>query len=406
MRFLLSVAWRNLWRQSRRSLLTASAMGLAVALCLASVALTDGMYAVIGDALVTQSLGHVQLHHPDYPSARQPWLTIDREELLEGIEGLPSSEAVTGRLYGQALLGDEADSTGAMLVGIEPARELGVAPLDEKLVEGRFLGGEAAGEIVVGVGLAEDLDLEVGDVVVIITQATDGSLGNEALEVVGVAKSGRTVMDRAGAWMHLGDLQAVLALEGQVHEILVTTTDPELSGALKAEVEGLGTEELLVRTWQEASPQTAQMMGMQTVSMGIFVGIIFGVASLGVLNTMLMAVFERTRELGLMKALGLTPLRIVALVLTEAAMLAGVSLALGGALGGVLDWLLVTKGIDFGTEGFDTMGMSFDPVIKGQVTLEGVATVLISLFGICMLAAVWPAIRAARLRPVESMRSL
>lgn len=405
MKFLVAVAWRNLWRQSRRTFLTASAMGIAVAMCLSSVALVDGMYATFADALVTQSLGHVQLHDPEYPTTKQPWHTIEDERLIERIEALPSVTGATARLYGQALLGDENDSTGAILVGIHPHRELGLAPLDERLDSGRFLGHDAAQEVVLGVGLAEDLDLSVGDEVVLITQATDGSLGNELLEVVGVARSGRTAMDRGGAWMHLDDLQALLALEGQVHEILVIGEDPAASTALLAEVEGVETGDLLVRTWQNASPGTDQMMGMQDASMAIFIGIIFGVASLGVLNTMLMAVFERTRELGLMKALGLTPFRIVALVITEAAMLGFLSCVLGGALGGLLDWYLVTEGLNFG-DGLEQMGVTFDPVIKGNVTVAGVVTVLVPLFFICILAAVWPAIRAARLRPVESMRSL
>ncbi|HJN74203.1 MAG TPA: ABC transporter permease [Myxococcota bacterium] len=399
------MAWRNLWRQSRRSMLTAVAMGLAVALCLASVALTEGIYATMGDALVTQSLGHVQLHHAEYPTTKQPWLTIEDEGLVDRISGLEEVEGVTARLYGQALLGNEEDSSGAILVGIEPGRELDIFPLDDKVVEGRFLAEDAALEVVLGEGLADDLDVGVGDQVVIITQATDGSLGNAALEIVGVVRSGRTTMDRSGAWLHLWDLQGVLALEGQVHEILVIGPDPEESGALLADIEDLGTGDLLVRTWQAASPSTAQMMAMQDVSTMIFLGIIFGVAALGVLNTMLMAVFERTRELGLMKALGLTPLRMVALVLTESALLALLSCVFGGALGGLLDWYLVTEGLDFGA-GFDGMGVTFDPVIKGRVTLLGIAQVLSSLFVICVLASVWPAVRAARLRPVESMRSI
>lgn len=405
MKFLVAVAWRNLWRQSRRSLLTASAMGIAVAMCLASVALVDGMYGAFADALVTQSLGHVQLHNGEYPSTKQPWHTIDDEGLIERIEALPGVTGATDRLYGQALLGDENDSTGAILVGITPRRELALSPLDERLVEGRFLADEAAQEVVLGKGMAEDLELSVGDSVVIITQATDGSLGNELLEIVGIVSSGRTAMDRGGAWMHVEDLQDVLALYGQVHEILVTGPDPDASASLLAEVEGAETGDLLVRTWQEASPQTAQMMGMQDASMAIFIAIIFGVASLGVLNTMLMAVFERTRELGLMKALGMTPLRVVALVLTEAALLGLLSCVLGAILGGLLDWYLVTEGLDFG-DGLEQMGVTFDPIIKGEVTLKGVVGVLVPLFFICVLAAVWPAIRAARLRPVESMRGL
>ena len=136
---------------------------------------------------------------------------------------------------------------------------------------------------------------------------------------------------------------------------------------------------------------------------------VFSVAALGVLNTMLMSVFERTRELGLMAALGLNPAQVMRLILTESILLAGIAVVLGGILGGALDWMLVVYGLDMSggsSEGFSMQGMQFDPVIKGVVRPMGVVVTLACVFIVSVLAALWPAFRAARLRPVEAMRQV
>ncbi len=405
--FLIRVAWRNLWRQGRRSLITASATAVAVALCMASTAFSDGIYAVMGDVLVTQSLGHVQIHHPDFPSRQQPHLSIEHSaELLRDIEGIEDARGVTGRLFGSALIGLGDETTGVRLIGVEPSRELTVVPLEDKIIEGRWLSERASGEVVLGSKLAEELAAELGQQVVVITQASDGSLGNELYEVVGVIRTGRSAVDRGGGYLHLSDLQSLLALEGQVHEILVVGQDPDHADELLPRVEAVADQGLMVRTWSEADPTTAQSMGIQNFAVVLYVGIIFSVASLGVLNTMLMAVFERTRELGLLKALGLTPARITGLILWEAVFLSALGSALGGLLGGALDYLIVTRGIDLsvGGEGFSQMGVTFDPVIKGVVRPEGVLITLLMVFAISILAALWPALRAATLRPIDAMR--
>lgn len=405
--FLIRVAWRNLWRQGRRSLITSSAMATAVAMCMATVCLSDGMYAQMGDVLVTQSLGHVQIHHPDFPSRQQPHLSITgSDDLLERIDQLEGVTGATGRLFGSALIGGEEKTTGIRMIGVEPPRETSIVPLQDKMVEGRWLSDEPAMEIVLGAKLAEELEVSLGEAVVVITQATDGSLANELYEVVGIVRTGRGAIDRGGGYLHLADMQALLAMHDEIHEVLVIGEDPDLAGELKGPVEALADEGLMVRTWSEADPITAQTMGMQDVAIFIFVGVIFAVASLGVLNTMLMAVFERTRELGLLKALGLTPFKITAMIVWEAIFLSLMASVLGGALGGLLDWYLVTTGLDFSVngEGFEQMGVAFDPIIKGQVKPKSIAIVLVMVFAISVLAALWPAARGALLRPVDAMR--
>lgn len=411
MRFLLAVAWRNLWRHGRRSLITASAMAVALALCMGSLALSDGMFAQFHRVLVVQTLGHVQVHHPDYPHKRQLHFTIpDADAVVAALRQTPGVDKLSARVFGHGLLGSEETSTGARLLGVTPADELALTHLDDKLDSGRFLADAPAGEVVLGAKLAETLKAEVGAELVLITQASDGSMGTALLNVVGIARTGSAALDRAGAFVHIDDLREVLVLDDQLHEVLLTT--PEVRGdadALAAATRAaLGDRGLLVRTWKEADPNVAEMLSTSDAAIWVFLVIIFGVASLGVLNTMLMAVLERTRELGVLQALGLGPWRLMALIILESALLAALSAAAGLVLGGLMDWWMVAKGLDFSVngEGFSQMGVMMDPIIYGQVRPERVVWIVAILFAVTVAASIWPAARAARLSPVDAMRQV
>ncbi len=424
MQFYLTVAWRNLFRQGRRTLITALALSVGAALCMAMWAWVDGMMAQMFDLLVTRQLGHVQVHHSDYPVSRSLYDTIGGARgRLARIEALPEVEAATGRLVAFGLVGTPETSVGARMVGVQPAREDAVTGIAGRMEAGRFLASDERREgtalpVVVGRELAEKLEVGFGGELVMITQAADGSLANELLEVVGIGRTGNAVMDRVGIYAPLADLQEVLMLEDQVHEIVVLGRDAEASAALAAAVSGAlpdpsggsaAAGDLLVRTWSETDPVTGQMMGMTDGMMVVLLLVVLASAGLGVLNTMLMAVFERTRELGLLKALGLKPRQVVALILTESGLLGLLAAAGGLVLGLAVDAFLVVHGLDLSVsegQGFEYEGVRFDPVIKGIFDWTGVWVTLVTVLAVCLLASLWPSLRASRLRPVDAMRKV
>jgi len=329
------IGWRNLWRHKRRTLITASAMAFGLGFCLGTVALIDGVYVDLFDLIVGDNLGHAQLHHPEYPKKRGMWETIeDADGVIAELEALPEVERATPRLFGYGLLGFADDSRGTQIIGVDPAREAAMTKLDTKLADGRYLADGAAHEALLGVKLADKLDVTVGDEVVMVTQAADGSTGNDLYTVVGIVETGQVAIDRAGMYLHLADAQELLVLPGQVHEITMVAPDAEGIDAMMAAVttpaEGRG---LLARHWREINPQMAQMMDLSDASSGIMMFFIFGVAALGILNTMLMSVFERTKELGVIRALGLRPFGLFKLVMWETAALTAVACAIGLPLG-------------------------------------------------------------------------
>ncbi|MBW2258722.1 MAG: ABC transporter permease [Deltaproteobacteria bacterium] len=226
--FLWSVAWRNLWRHRRRSLITAAAAATAVAMVMATMAFMDGMFTDLFEVMVEQKLGHVQVRHPDFPTRRQVWDTVtDRTDLLERIDAMPDTVASSPTLSSYGLLGGASESAGARIVGIDPARDQRVTPLHERVIEGRYLAEAPALEILLGWSLAEDIQVGVGDEVVAVTQASDGSVGNELYTVVGLYRTGDEAMDNAGGYLHLADAEDLFVLHDQAHGVTLLTDGPD-----------------------------------------------------------------------------------------------------------------------------------------------------------------------------------
>ena len=417
MRFYCTIAWRNIWRNSRRSMITAIAMALSVSMCMAMVAITDGFYEVFFDVMVSKRLGHVQIRHEDYAKSKSLYDTVlNSDQIIADIQKDERSSGVTGRLYSSVLVDGGSNSSGAQIQGVYPDFEASISTIQEQITEGRFLSSEPQKEILLGVSLYEELGVPLNEDVLLFTQASDGSMAYDEFTVVGVYKSGSTMSD-LGMQAHITDLQDLLLLPEQVHEILVLSDVEEniethwqqianLPSISEQESQG---RKLIVTPWWVSSPQTQEMMAFRDFGAFMFLGIIFFTAGFGILNTMLMSVFERTRELGVLKALGLRPSKMIVLIVIESILLSAIASVIGLMIGGLFDYYLVNYGIDMsgGTgEPLAMMGMNLDPVMKGVVNFNLLFFVpMLSVFVISVLASLWPAIRASRLNPVEAIRS-
>jgi putative ABC transport system permease protein len=402
---LIALAWRNIWRHTRRSLITVAAMSLGAAMCMPMMAMMEGMFSTMFDVAITQQTGHVRVEHPDYPETLSMFDTLQgAESMLVDLEALPESAAVTWRAYGAGLLGTEDKSVGAQLIGVDPVREIAVSPAEGMLDQGTWL--SAPGQILLGHGMAKELGTGLGDEVVIMTQAADGSIGAGAYEVIGTMRSGNKMRDKQGAWMSLADLQELLYIEDQVHEVvLLASGGKDGVAALQEQVTAVAGSDRLVRSWQQAQPQMAEMLKSGEAQSMVMLGVIFFLAGFGVLNTMLMSVFERTRELGVMMALGTRPGKLVQLIIIESLLLAIIGAVIGGLLGGGLDYLMCTSGINLGYGDLDLNGVVFPERIKGIFDPNQVVMVLASMMSVTVLASLWPAWRASRLNPVQAMKA-
>lgn len=407
---LFAIAWRNVLRHRRRSLLTAMAMAISVAIVSAIMVLTEGMYDMMREVIVDQNLGHLQVHHPDYPGRRQMYDAVGAvDETIARLEAVDGVVHVAPRLFGQALLGAGKRTEGVQLLGIDPVREARMRDLSDRIVEGTWLSDEPTQQVVLGDELAKRLKVAVGAELVAVTQSADGSLGNDLYSLVGIVDTGVPGLDRGAGFLHRATLGGLLALEDRAHELVVLadSRDPERLAEVRPRVvAALEDQPALVRTWSEVDPASSQLFALQSVSNGILLFLFFGVSAVGVINTLLMSVLERTKELGVMRALGMRPGELVQLVMVEALILATLAIVAGLAGAAVLDGYLIVQGLDLSVQGggFEMGNMTFDPVIKGKLSADAIWQPVAGVFLFSVLAAIWPAVRASRLRPVEALR--
>lgn len=406
---VIKLAWRNLWRNMRRTLITISAMSLGLSIMILTFSLVEGMNNQMVHYATKLSAGHIQIHKQGYFESKDiyDYITDSGTDVIRAIKrpGLSASP----RLFGNSLASSGESSTGVFLWGIDPQQERRVTELSSHLLKGHFLTSCHGKEVVLGKMLAESLKVDIGDELIILTQAADGSLGNDIFCVCGVLQSIGDEIDRGAVIMGIDELRELLILPDKIHEISISLAHPEMVDVVKANLERiLKGRNLEVLTWKEIFPQMKEILELNKVWTYIMLLIVFGLASLGVLNTMLMALFERIRELGLIMALGLRPLSVVCMILLETLLLGLISTIFGGAVGisgglylGAHGWNL--SGI---SEGFSMSGVTVSTIIYAHLTMEGILISIICMILVSLLAAFYPAIKACRLDPVIALSTV
>ena len=381
-----------------------AAVAINTAIAIAGLSLMEGMQVQAVKNVTELVVGDAQLHATGYraePSVynalAQPEAVIASADKL-GIGAAPRS-------YGVGLVSATNKSAGATFWGIDPQRERDAFKLAQRLEVGRFLDSDPRQEVVIGRLLARSLEAKLGDEIVAVVGAADGSMGNELYKIVGILKPVSNDIDRGALLMHHEDFASIFVSGGRVHQVAFSLrgglSSDELRHALADEVEG---DELL--SWKELMPAFAEML--QANAAGLWVmGLIFGLAAaLGVMNTMLMATHDRVREYGVLKALGTPAWKILRDVAAEAALLALVACAVGVVLGCGAAWYLEVYGIDLSGTGSDQLtfgGVTFSAVWMGYLLPGHVVAAVQLMFGMCVLASLYPGIRVARIDPVKAM---
>ncbi len=400
--WLWRLAWRNLWRNPRRSLVLLAAVTLGTAATVFAAALMEGMVRAMVADTVAHLPGEIQLHAPGYlddPAAERafPYPDGALRAVLDG----PLVAAWAARLRVPAVVTSEYDSAGLTLIGVEPARERGVSFVAKAPIEGRSLRGPEDGGLVLGARLLEVLESRPGRRLVVTAQGGDGALVDRGFRVVGAFRDTLEAVERERAYTGLAVAQAFLGVPGQVTEVAVRARDPARLEALVAALRQAAPE-LEVRHWRQLAPLAQVSERLYREFTWIWYLVVFVAMAFGLVNTFLMAVFERTRELGLLGALGMRPRWILLQVWLEAALL----LALGLALGDLLAWgVIVALGeIDLGAYLAGAAFAGLAPRIPLALPLETVLEGNVLLWGLGLAAALYPAWRAARLAPVAALR--
>ena len=407
------VAWRNLWRNPTRTLITASGLALGFLSSVVMVGLADGMMAELVENGTRLMVGQIQIHAVDYLPERSMHRTIggydgtDVEALLREVERHPDVTAAAPRLYGGGLVSSGDQTRAGRLLGIDPNREPRVSTM-LTYVAGR---APASGrrEVVVGAAMARQLDLSLGDEVVLVAPAADGSMGNDLYELVGILDTGSPAIDGVFAILALPDLQRLMALDAaRVHEVALAVAlprdTPRIAAELLEQLSGSGPD-LRVRPWTELRPELAEGVALMGSLNFIIVVIIFGMAVFGVANAMLIGTFERKREFAVIRALGTTPTGVGRTVVYEGVILGVIALVTGA----LLTWPLVVwwhgapPDLSPVVGSFSMSGSMWRPVLRIEYSVQGPLLSALPLFLTAVLAAVYPAWRVTRIAPADAL---
>ncbi|MEO8548909.1 MAG: FtsX-like permease family protein [Kofleriaceae bacterium] len=462
---MFRIAWRNLGRNRRRTLLTGAGIALGAAMCIGAIGILDGLDQQIVKSVTDADLGHLQIHAPDYLRSRKLADTFDPATVFPALEHADHVSSVAPRIYGWGFAAKGTQSAGVQLMGVDPSREPGItnllsggvtlpaeptpwkkaAPLtDEQRAKDAALTKAATDAaiseidnlapsatpgtvrddtralltqlaprpdaplpVLLGAGLARKLHVHVGDSLTVISQDLDGAQVDVELRVAGTLHTASDALDRTRVVMNWRDLQRMLALGSRVHELAIRVDVPDRAGDVAKALHALpDLTKLDVEDWKQLRPDAVAIVGAIDALSATLVFLIFLVSALGVTNTMLMSILERKREFGVLKAVGMRPAMLVAMVVAETVLLAAVAASAGLIGGWVLDELLLHVGLHTSNAAFSLAGTNVDPVLHAAITVKGLLLPVFALIGMALVASLYPAFSAARVRPAVGMRDL
>ncbi|MCG8618712.1 MAG: ABC transporter permease [Desulfobacterales bacterium] len=405
------MAWRNVWRNPRRTILTILAIAFACILLIFMLSLQTGMYEVMINAAVKTRTGHLQVLAEGYNEDHKIRKVISRPAAVAGVlDDIPHITGYTFRANGFALLSSEKRTYGGLITGVDPDTEPRISNIAGIIRKGRFLLPSDTNHTVIGSLLAKNLKIDVGDELVVLGSARDGAIAATVLNVAGIFSSGMDEYDRSAIFIPLTHFQDVFAMEGAVHEVVITCDSLwNVGPAQTTIVNGItGLEKkrkLTCLSWDELTPGLIQSIQMDLGGGLIFYGILLIMVAFSIMNTFLMAVFERTREFGTLMAIGARPGRLTKMLIYESGFLTLCGIGLGIGTGCLLTLWAQHAGIPMG----DAEGMlrqyGIPGLIRPKLSLATAFTGPAVVFIITMLTALYPAVKVHRIIPVDAMRA-
>ena len=408
----VKIAWRNIWRNPRRSILTISAIAFACLLLVFMLSWQFGSYATMINSAVKIHTGHLQVQARGYKAKKSIRLVVPNPAAVGSVlDNTPGVATYTFRANAFSLASSEERTYGIIVVGIEPAREAGVSTLKELIRQGSYLSEDDTNEALVGELLAKNLHIGLGDEVVLLGQGRDGTIAATVVKVKGIYTSGQDEFDRSSLQISLKNFQEVYTMQGAVHEVVALCRSldevPDTKKAVAATIEKMDkNQQLVALDWMDLMPGLIQGIQMDLVGGLIFYFILIVVVAFSILNTFLMSVLERTREFGVLMAIGTTPRRLTKLLLIESTTMTMVGIVIGIIAGSLITWYFQVHGIIIsGTSEFMSQ-FGIPERMYPQLSLLSISIGPGAVLIITLMTALYPALKVRRLRPVEAMTAV
>jgi len=402
---ILAIAWRNIWRSKTRSLVILIALTLGLASGIFYMAFYKGMLDQRIDSAIRTEASHLQIHHQQYlQNPDKKFIVSAADSVIQLIRAEDAVKAVSKRTIVNTMIQSPTNGAGVKVTGIEAENEAQVTNLHSKLIEGDYFETARRNPIIIGKKLADKLKVKLKSKVVITLQDLHGNITGAAFKVNGIYETSNTTFDEANVFVRNTDINRLLGLDdSSCHEIAVLLKqNEELTGVENDLIARF--PKLDIKTWREIMPEVSLLESSFSLTMFIFIGIILLALLFGIINTMLMAVLERTKELGMLMAIGMNRTRVFSMIMVETVMLSVVGGMGGMALGWLLNLYFGVKGIDLGAWSTAYKSMGFDTLVYTRLSWSISLEIAAMVFLTGMIASIYPAIKALRLKPGEAIR--
>jgi ABC-type lipoprotein release transport system permease subunit len=403
---LIRISWRNVWRNALRSGVVIASIALGIWAGLFVISVSSGLNQQRTADAINTSISHLQLHHPEFTKDNNVKYRIQNAEAVEAtLAAKPEVQAVTKRVILSGMVSSSTGGFGVRISGVEAESQTQVTTLASKIEEGAFLKGDKRNLIVIGTRLADKLNVKIRSKIVLTFQKDDGEIVAGAFRVGGLYKTSSSKSDELNVFVRSSDVNRLLEESAGYHEIavLLKSTDQ-----VKPQAEVIRSEfsELQAETWQEIAPELGYADEMMKQILYIIIGIILLALSFGIINTMLMAVLERKRELGMLMSVGMNKTKVFTMIVIETLFISLV----GGPLGVLLGFLTITyfgsAGIDLSVVGKGLEEFGISTMIYPKLEPSFYLNVTIMVMIAALLASIYPAIKALQLKPAEAVRAI
>jgi ABC-type lipoprotein release transport system permease subunit len=400
---LFKMAFRDLGRNRRRSFFSALALGMGLALLLLMAAFIRGEMSGAMDSTIRLQSGHLQVRAQTYDETKTSLKWVDLVEnpgqIAAEIAALAPVKAATPRLFASGIVSVRDETAGVRIIGIDPT-SLANAPYREGMVNGDFLTADDREGLLIGQPLAEKLDLKVGDQIDLSVNTSNGGVNEQLFTVRGIYSTQTNGFDSVTLFLPLAKAQAITQTENHASTVFILLKDSAQTEAVAA---ALHTSSYQVLTWTKMNELIIQTESLSNAYMVLFYLIVLAITATVIVNTLIMAVFERTREIGILSAIGMKGRRIMAMFLAESTMLAVGGILIGLVLGSLAVAYFTKNGFYIGNMGLT--GLLIGNTIYTDLTLQDTVKLTVIAFIITLLAGLYPAILAARMEPVEALRA-
>lgn len=406
MKTLIKIAWRNVWRNKLRSSMVILSIVLGIWAGLFLMAMTLGLNEQRMSGAVDTYLSHLQIHNPKFKEDNNIKFVIeDKEQVVKALQEEKQVKAYAERAIVTGMINNAKGSRGVQLLGIDSEEEKQLTTISTLLVDGTYFTKFKKNPAVIGKKLADRLNLKIKSKIVVSFQDMNGELTSELFRVEGIFKTNNSMFDEGTVFVKIKDLDKVASLHGQIHEIAVLGNSIKDTDKLKAYLASK-IKKSKVETWAEISPELGYAQEMMGSFIFIFMGIVLMALAFSIINTMLMAVLERKKELGMLMAVGMNKKRLFSMISIETVFIVLIATPIGMTLALLTINYFSIHGIDLSAVASGLESLGIGSRIYTYLPQDKYIQITIMTLIVAFVASIFPARRALKLQPAEAIRSL